>query len=143
MTENNNAPVNLGYTGQYEWGLLEARATIKKTRHEMQFGDDKQYYYGDPATIPGMPMDTKANLTGVVVSADIDLPKAIFSEWVANSNTIAWTIAATFRWQHGSQYLREYQQRSTGSLCAVRRMGSESRSANGSTCSVCVTRPSK
>ena len=73
MTENNNALVNLGYTGQYEWGLLEARGYYQKTRHEMQFGDDKQYYYGDPATIPGMPMDTKANLTGVVVSADIDL----------------------------------------------------------------------
>ncbi|MCB1824645.1 MAG: TonB-dependent receptor [Candidatus Competibacteraceae bacterium] len=73
MTENKNALVNLGYTGQHAWGLLTARAYYQKTRHKMQFGDDKQYDYGDPPTIPGMPMDTKADMAGFLMSADIDL----------------------------------------------------------------------
>ena len=73
MTENDNTIVNLGYTGQYQWGLLEARTYYQTVDHEMQFGDDKQYYYGTPATIPGMPMNTKADTIGALLNAAIDL----------------------------------------------------------------------
>lgn len=73
MTENNNTVVNLGYSGQYQWGLLGARFYYQTVDHKMQFGDDKQYYYGTPPTIPGMPMNTKADTTGFMLNADINL----------------------------------------------------------------------
>jgi len=75
MTENDSDQVNLGYTGQYQWGLLKARIYHEETRHKMDFADDKQYLYGPnpPSTIvaPGMPMDTEGKNTGASVKADI------------------------------------------------------------------------
>lgn len=70
MTGNDSTQINLRYKGQYEWGALEARAYEEKTRHKMQFGDDKLYWYG---ATPGMPMDTEGKNTGVAVKADIVL----------------------------------------------------------------------
>jgi len=67
MTENKSTQVNLGYTGKYGWGKLEARVYHEETRHEMDFADDK-YFYG-----LGMPMKTKGNNTGALIKADIDL----------------------------------------------------------------------
>ena len=46
MTDNTSDQVNLGYTGQYQWGVLKARVYHEKTEHEMDFGDDKQFWYG-------------------------------------------------------------------------------------------------
>jgi iron complex outermembrane receptor protein len=73
MTDNDSTQVNLRYKGQFGWGALEARAYNEKTRHSMNFGRDKQYWYGMPATIPGMPMETKGNNTGALVRADVIL----------------------------------------------------------------------
>ena len=75
MTSNRNIRANLRYSGQYEWGALEARIYGDLTRHKMDFGSDKQYFYGSAATIlaPGMPMDTKGLNLGAVVKADIRL----------------------------------------------------------------------
>ncbi|MHB1051759.1 MAG: TonB-dependent receptor domain-containing protein [Thiobacillus sp.] len=70
MTGNDSTQINLRYKGQYEWGVLEARAYEEKTRHKMQFGDDKQFWYG---TAPGMPMDTEGKNTGALVKADFVL----------------------------------------------------------------------
>ncbi|MBT9591414.1 MAG: TonB-dependent receptor [Thiobacillus sp.] len=70
MTGNDSEQVNLRYEGQYDWGKLEARAYNEHTRHKMQFGDDKQFWYG---TAPGMPMDTEGKNTGALVKADIVL----------------------------------------------------------------------
>lgn len=90
MTDNDSQQVNLRYEGQYDWGELEARAYNEKTRHKMQFGDDKLYWYG-PNNVPnsdgvpcvpsggmngcaaGMPMDTKGNNTGVAIQGEIAL----------------------------------------------------------------------
>ena len=76
MTGNKAEQYNLSYKGEYDWGELEARAYYEKTRHSMQFGDDKQYIYGGmmgmPAA-PGMPMDTEGKTTGVSVKGDIKL----------------------------------------------------------------------
>ncbi len=90
MTGNHSEQVNLRYKGTFDWGGLEARAYNETTRHEMQFGDDKLYWYG-PNNVPnsdgipgpilpgmngraaGMPMDTKGNNTGVSLKADIAL----------------------------------------------------------------------
>ncbi len=69
MTGNDSKHVNLRYTGQYSWGLFEARAWGERTNHSMNFGDDKQYWYS--GTIPGMPMDTKGENSGAMVRADV------------------------------------------------------------------------
>lgn len=91
MTGNDSTQLNLRYKGQFDWGKLEARAYEEKTRHKMQFFDDKLYWYGSNTGVPtvdgqpcvpsggntgcaaGMPMDTQGNNTGMVVKADIAL----------------------------------------------------------------------
>ena len=70
LTGNNNTDVNLRYTGQYQWGTLEARVYKQTTSHVMNFGDDKQYWFG---TVPGMPMNASGKTTGLLVNGDIVL----------------------------------------------------------------------
>lgn len=73
MTGNDSQQINLRYVGQYRWGALEARAYNEKTRHTMQFGDDKRFWYGATSNVPGMPMDTEGKNTGVLVKANVVL----------------------------------------------------------------------
>src|SRR5690606_17160685 len=51
MTDNDSEQFNLRYTGQYDWGTFQANAYHERTRHSMNFGEDKQFWYGDA---PGM-----------------------------------------------------------------------------------------
>jgi iron complex outermembrane receptor protein len=69
MTGNDSRQINLRYTGQYDWGSLQARVYHEETRHKMNFLDDKQFWYTGNA--PGMPMDTAGRNTGAQVKADI------------------------------------------------------------------------
>ena len=75
MTENRSIHGNVRYTGQFDWGSLEAQVYHQTVRHNMDFGEDKQFWYGSYSTIlaNGMPMDTKAQNTGVKINADIKL----------------------------------------------------------------------
>jgi iron complex outermembrane receptor protein len=74
MTGNDSQQFNLNYNGKYDWGKLEARAYHEKTRHSMQFGNDKQYLYGMMVlNVPGMPMDTEGKTTGLLVKGDVNL----------------------------------------------------------------------
>ncbi|MCW8905987.1 MAG: TonB-dependent receptor [Sedimenticola sp.] len=91
MTGNDSTQINLAYTGEYDWGVLEARAYREHTRHKMQFGEDKLYWYGSNAGAPnpdgvpctpspgmngcaaGMPMDTEGDNRGLQLKADIAL----------------------------------------------------------------------
>jgi len=73
MTRNDSHQINLRYQGQYDWGQLQARAYHEKTRHGMNFGQDKQFWYGPANNVPGMPMDTEGKTTGVSVKADVAL----------------------------------------------------------------------
>ncbi|MDO9007802.1 MAG: TonB-dependent receptor, partial [Thiobacillus sp.] len=76
MTDNTSTQVNLGYTGKYDWGKLEARLYNEHTEHEMNFLEDKAYWYQGPGqTIPapGMPMLTEGKNTGAVVKGEIAL----------------------------------------------------------------------
>jgi iron complex outermembrane receptor protein len=50
MTNNQSDQFNLGYSSDLAWGTLQARAYYEHTQHEMDFGDDKRFWYG-----PGMP----------------------------------------------------------------------------------------
>jgi iron complex outermembrane receptor protein len=69
MTGNDGRHVNFSYAGQYQWGVLEARAYHENTRHKMNFLDEKLQKM-NPA---GMPMDTEGKTTGAELKADIML----------------------------------------------------------------------
>jgi iron complex outermembrane receptor protein len=74
MTGNDSTQVNLRYTGQYNWGTLQARAYNEHTRHKMNFLEDKAFWYKTATqtiAAPGMPMDTEGRNTGALVKADI------------------------------------------------------------------------
>ena len=73
MTGNDSRQFNLRYRGRYDWGTLQARAQRERTRHSMQFGEDKQFRYGPANDVPGMPMDTEGVNTGVQVKAELPL----------------------------------------------------------------------
>lgn len=71
MTDNKSTQVNLGYTGKFGWGKLETRVYHEETRHEMNFMEDKLYWYHTSRTIPGMPMNTEGKNTGIVIKGEI------------------------------------------------------------------------
>ncbi len=73
MTDNRSNQVNLGYTGQFAWGALEARLYHERTRHKMDFADDKLYWYGASKNVAGMPMDTEGRNSGAQLKADLPL----------------------------------------------------------------------
>jgi iron complex outermembrane receptor protein len=79
MTDNNSQQYNLKYTGQYDWGNLQANVYHERTRHSMDFSKDKQYWYNSAMTGPanynvaGMPMDTRGRNAGASLKADIIL----------------------------------------------------------------------
>ncbi len=68
MTSNESDLFKLRYQGSYAWGTLESRLYHEHTRHGMNFGDDKQFFYGDA---PGMPMETNGRTLGWVVKAEL------------------------------------------------------------------------
>ncbi|HEY8354503.1 MAG TPA: TonB-dependent receptor [Methylophilaceae bacterium] len=70
MTDNDSERYSLRYTGEYDWGTLQARVWHERTRHSMNFGADKQFWYGDA---PGMPMETEGRNTGFRLQGDIVL----------------------------------------------------------------------
>jgi iron complex outermembrane recepter protein len=70
MTDNEAQQYNFKYEGEYDWGKLNAQVYHERVRHSMNFGEDKQYWYG---TAPGMPMDTLGRTTGFKVKGSIDI----------------------------------------------------------------------
>jgi iron complex outermembrane recepter protein len=93
MTDNRSDQFNLSYTGELGRATLKARAYYEHTQHEMDFGDDKRYWYGGAsggasATVgmpcspisggmtgcaAGMPMYTDGKNKGLTVSAELPL----------------------------------------------------------------------
>lgn len=73
MIGNSEHRANLHYLGQRSWGSLEARAYRETVDHAMNFSPDMQYWYGTPATIPGMPMNTDSLNTGGSLKANLEL----------------------------------------------------------------------
>ena len=72
LTGNQQQKFNLRYWGGYDWGKLEGQAYYETLNHTMNFGPNKQYFYGTNNT-PGMPMNTNSNTSGVKVKGDINL----------------------------------------------------------------------
>lgn len=63
---NVNRVLNLGYTGQYGWGVLEARLFHQDLRHHMDMIQDRfQFMF--------MPMDTAATTTGGLLMGSVEL----------------------------------------------------------------------
>ncbi len=73
LTGNDSHQINLRYQGRFDWGRLQARAYHEKTRHSMNYGEDKQFWYGPQNNVPGMPMDTEGKTTGLRVQAELPL----------------------------------------------------------------------
>jgi len=77
MTGNKSTQANLGVTSEFDWGDLESRVYFEKTRHAMQFGEDKLYQYGTMMMpVNGMPMDTEGKNLGASLKANIALSSA-------------------------------------------------------------------
>ncbi len=70
MLDNQQTRVNLRYTGEFDWGTLQAQVYHEEVDHYMNFGEDKQFWYG---TAPGMPMYTRSHTTGARLGATVDL----------------------------------------------------------------------
>ncbi|MBP8262882.1 MAG: TonB-dependent receptor, partial [Pseudomonas sp.] len=70
MTDNTQQRMSLRYLSQFNWGELDTRVYHEKVEHEMNFGPDKQFWYG---TAPGMPMESHGKTSGASVKANIDL----------------------------------------------------------------------
>ena len=119
MLGNEQKRVNLRYLGQYDWGMLEARAYYEEVDHFMDFGADKRFWYGSasggtaavngtPCTpisgtcAAGMPMYSASKTTGVNVKADIDLSAddllrigALYQHYTLND---WWTPSGAMMW---------------------------------------------
>jgi iron complex outermembrane receptor protein len=63
MTDNRSDQFNLGYTGNQSWGTVKARAYYEHTQHQMDFGDDKRFWYGPGQPPQGSGGDTALNGT--------------------------------------------------------------------------------
>jgi len=94
MSDNLSDQFNLGYTGELAWGTLKARAYYEHTQHEMNFGDDKRFWYGGASggtaamngapcyplsggmngCAAGMPMYTDGKNGGLTISGEIAMP---------------------------------------------------------------------
>ena len=70
MTDNTEQRMSLRYLSQFDWGELDTRVYHEKVEHKMNFGPDKQFWYG---TAPGMPMESEGKTSGASVKASIDL----------------------------------------------------------------------
>lgn len=90
MTDNVSDQFNLAYTGRLDWGTLKARVHHEHTQHEMDFGEDKRYWYGVAAggtgvadgspcspvgagCAAGMPMYSEGRNKGLSLGADLFL----------------------------------------------------------------------
>ncbi len=86
MTDNVSDQFSLAWTGKQVWGTLKARAYYEHTQHEMDFGEDKRFWYapgtsgainGTPCSpvssscAAGMPMYTDGKNKGISLGADI------------------------------------------------------------------------
>lgn len=67
MTGNRSEQYQLRHEAKYEWGTWQSRLYHEHTRHSMNFGADKQFWYGNA---PGMPMETRGNTTGFNTQVD-------------------------------------------------------------------------
>ena len=92
LLDNQQVRLNLNWQRDMSWGQLQTRLYREQVEHGMDFGPDRQFWYGtnamggnpcdtirfhgDPAgtCAAGMPMFSESDNTGLSVTAEIDLP---------------------------------------------------------------------
>lgn len=92
LLDNQQVRLNLNWQREMPWGQLQTRVYHEQVEHGMDFGPDRQFWYGsnamggnpcdtirfhgDPAgtCAAGMPMFSDSGNTGLSVTAEIDLP---------------------------------------------------------------------
>ncbi|WP_029146838.1 TonB-dependent siderophore receptor [Methylophilus sp. 5] len=79
MTYNKSMSINVGYSGNFDWGILEARAFRQRVRHKMDVLSDKAAAAGFAVADSYMPMDTDA----------VDLGYSIMGTTPLNENQTA------------------------------------------------------
>ncbi len=119
MTDNKSSLANLSYVGDHDWGVLKARAYYEETKHEMDFGDDRRFWYGiasggpnsingvpcspiGPNCAAGMPMNTDGQTTGLSLDADILLSDhdnlRVGAEYQAYNLDDYWSPSGAMMW---------------------------------------------
>lgn len=114
LTSNRTDQINLRYSLDQDWGVLRAQIYRDITHHEMDFGDDKRYWYGaasaggypcSPISMTcaaGMPMNTKGNTTGAKLAADIEVSAQdvvrVGSEFMAYRLDDGWPPSGSMMW---------------------------------------------
>lgn len=91
LLDNQQMRVNLHWQHDTEWGQVSTRFYHEQVEHQMDFGPDRQYWYGsnavggnacdpilftgDPAgtCAAGMPMNSDSDNTGLTVTAEIEM----------------------------------------------------------------------
>jgi len=73
MVDNETTRFNLAYARTQEWGRIAGRVYHEATDHEMDFGEDKLYWYGMAHNVAGMPMSTRGRTLGANLDAQVDL----------------------------------------------------------------------
>jgi iron complex outermembrane receptor protein len=108
MTGNDSTRWRLRHVGEYAFGTLEARAYAERTRHSMQFGDDKRYWYHTSLSVPGMPMETEGENRGLdlrvehersaqdTLRAGLALQRYRLDDWWPPSGTVGGMQPNTF-----------------------------------------------
>ena len=130
MTDNTSSLANLSYTGDFQWGVLTARAYYEETEHEMDFGDDKRFWYGmssggpmaidgvpcspiGPNCAAGMPMYSDGQTTGLSLHADIPLSGRdtlrVGTDYQAYSLDDYWTPSGAMMWPGTFQNINDGQ----------------------------------
>ncbi len=66
LTDNLATIVNLGYTGLFDWGELQARVYSQRIRHAMNMGPDRMM-----DIFPGMPMHTRGQVLASKLQAEL------------------------------------------------------------------------
>jgi hypothetical protein len=75
----------------------------------MNFGEDKQFWYGPANNVPGMPMDTEGKTTGVRVKGDITLSERDTLRVGAEAQQLQpGRLVAALGRRHGAQHLLEH-----------------------------------
>nr|MBP6683530.1 TonB-dependent receptor [Halioglobus sp.] len=70
MVNNESTQLVLRHSADYSWGEVSSRIFYEETDHEMNFGDDKQFWYRDA---PGMPMKTQGENSGLATRVEYKL----------------------------------------------------------------------
>lgn len=94
MVDNQQSRVNLNWQREMGWGQLQSRLYQEQVEHSMDFGPDRQFWYGSKAVggaacspiafngnpagtcAGGMPMNSDSTNSGISLTAEIDAVEA-------------------------------------------------------------------